>query len=538
MAADRCMSWSFTRRLGICVASLMLLLTGCATDDDDLSAAPGPATSGSARPTAAGPGPLTIATSFAIDDLDPIENSFWGPEFGYVELLMRPEPSGTPSPWVLESLTNVDETTWTLILNDGVRFENGKPLDGESLAELITFCNEENEGFAAGVKLDDAEATGPLEVTLTTTEPVPGLANLLADEANVPVFDVDAYEAHREANKPVEDLLQAGLYTGPYVMESLTPEKAELAPIPGYWDGTPGLSSLTIKFVPEATARIQAVQAGEADIALYMPSTAQRTLQGRDDAFFVVGEPNGTTFSMQINTKRAPYDDPAVRKALLAAVDYRALAEDVLDGLADVATSVFTNNASYSLDLQKTDLDEAKRLLDEAGWTAEGEGTRSKDGTRLTLDILTYPQQPDSNTIGVALQSQLKAVGFEVKVSQVPDITESREGDDWDLAIVGDSLLSFTLSPVDGLRDDLASDAPENYMGINNAELDEIISQLGREFDQAKRDELLKRAQQVIADEGLWGATVRRKGAVVTNAKWKGYQPPIANLWATARTAP
>ncbi len=526
---------SFPRaRALVAVAAVALSLTACAAEDDDgLVARSGPSPS-----TAAGPGPLTIATSFRIDNLDPLENAFWGPEFGYVELLMRPEPNGVPSPWVLQSLSAVDETTWKLALREGITFENGRALDAESVVDLIEFCAEENEGFAAAVNLDDAQVTGPLEVTVTTTQPVPGMANILADEANVPVFDVDAYEQHREADEPVEDLLSAGLYTGPYVMKTLTSERAELEPMPGYWDGTPGLSHLTIKFVAEATARVQAVQAGEADIALYMPTTMQRNLQGRSDAYFVTGPPNGTTFALQINNARAPYDDPKVRQALLAAIDYRALAEDVLTGLAEVATSSMTADADYVLDLQATDLDKAKRLLDEAGWTAEGTGPRTKDGQKLTLEILTYPQQPDSNTIGVALQAQLKDLGFEVKVSQVPDITEARKGSDWDVAIVGDSILSFTLSPVDGLRQSLHSDSPENYSKVDSPALDAVISELGREFDATKRTELLRRAQQIIADEGLWAATVRRKGMVVTNATWRNYQLPVANLWVTARTAP
>ena len=83
------------------------------------------------------PATLTIATSFGIDDLDPLENSFWGPEFGYVELLMRPARDGNPTPWVLQSLTPVDERTWTLTLRDNVVFENGKRLDADALVSLL-----------------------------------------------------------------------------------------------------------------------------------------------------------------------------------------------------------------------------------------------------------------------------------------------------------------------------------------------------------------------------------------------------------------
>lgn len=517
------------RRTAAAALALTLALSACSTGtdrEDEASATP---------PASSAPGPLTIATSFTIDDLDPLENGFWGPEFGYVELLMRPERSGAPTPWVLEELANVDPLTWKLVLHEGVSFQNGRALDATALAELLQYTSEQNDAFAAASSFVSATPAGPLEVTLKTKLPTPGLPFLLADEANVPVYDVAAYKTYLESKATPEALLEAGLYTGPYVMDSLSPELAQLTPNPGYWNGTPGLSALTIKFVPEATARVQAVQAGEADLALYMPTVVAATLAGRDDAFYVTGRPAGTTFAFQLNNARAPFDDPLVRQAVYAAVDYRELAEDVLDGLADVATSVFGGEVPYAVDTQRTDLTKAAGLLDQAGFVASSDGTR-KAGKQLTLKLLSYPQQPDSDTIAVALQSQLKKVGIEVTVSQVPDITEARESGDWDGAIVGDSLQSFSLSPVEGL-DDLRSGFEENYQKVSNPALDALLVELRAEFDQTARDELLKQVQQIISQQGLWAATVQRKPAVVTNEAWKGYEPPISNLWVDARTA-
>ena len=480
---------------------------------------------------------LTIATSFAIDDLDPIANSFWGPEFGYVELLMRPERDGTPSPWVLEDMTATDDTTWELTLRDDVVFQNGTAFDAQGLVELIEFCGDNNESFAAAAQLESIEVTGDGIVTLTTKVPVPSLRNVLADESNVPVFDVAAYQAHLDSGAEPAALLDAGLYSGPYVMTSLGEQSAELVPIDNYWDGEPALSALTIKFVPEATSRVQAVQAGEADIALYMPTVVATTLAGRDDAFYVTGVPTGTTFSVQLRNAGA-YADTAVRRALFAAIDYRALAEDVLDGQAAIAESVFGPTFPFSINTQVTDLDEANRLLDGAGWVMNGDGVRERDGETLTLRLLSYPQQPDSNTIAVAMQSQLGEVGFAVEVTEVPDLTAVREGDEWDAAIVGDSLMSFSLSPEDGLRSGLVTGGDQNFMQVSNAELDELVATLSTTFDEATRNDLLVQIQNVIHDNGLWAATIMRRPSVVTNAAWKGYEVPLANLWVTAKTAP
>ncbi|MBM9466572.1 ABC transporter substrate-binding protein [Nakamurella leprariae] len=522
------------------LAAGLLAVAGCSTTGGDSATTSSPsgtaATGSSAAPP---PAELTIATSFGIDSLDPLTDGFWGPEFGYVELLMRPERSGTPSPWVLRELTAVDDTTWQMVLNEGISFQSGRPLDGAALAQLLNWTAENNEGFATASAFASAEATGPLEVTMTTSRPIPLLANTLADESNVLVLDVDAYEAAApQAETDPAVYLDAGLYTGAYEMQSLDTETAVLAPDADHWGGTPALSALTIKFVPEVTARVQAVQAGEADLALYIPTSVAATLEGRDDAYYVTGQPTGSQFALQFNVRGAPTDDVLVRRALLAAVDYRALADDVLQGLASVAEGIYPPSVPWAVTTQVTDPTVAAGLLDQAGWTAGSDGTRSKDGQPLTIRMLTYPQQPDSDTLAVALQAQLAELGVQVEVNQVPDIYAAQESGEWETAILSDSLLSYGGSPVDGLADDLRTDGEQNYSGVSIPELDALIDQVQITFDPAERTELLEQVQQVVHDHAVWGALVFRTPAVVTGPQWRGYETPISNLWVTAQTAP
>lgn len=529
------------RRVPAVLAAVLVpvvLLSACSTTGGSAGAEGSAGSAAASGEDGEGGDALTIATSFVIDDLDPLTNAFWGPEFGYVELLMRPERDGNPSPWVLEDLANVDDTTWSLTLRDGVTFASGRALDADALVQLLTWTAENKEEFAAASAFGSAEATGDREVTLTTTEPVPTLANVLADESMLPVFDVDAYEAHLESGADPGALVEAGLYTGPYVVDRLDAQAAELSPFPDHWSGGPALDALTVRFVPEESSRVQAVQTGEADIALYMPTSVARTLEGRDDAFYVTGQPTGSTFSFTMNTASPGYDDPLVRRAAHVAVDYRALAEDVLDGRAEVATSVFPPSLPYAVDTQETDLERAAELLDEAGWVAGADGVRTRDGEPLRLRLLSYPQQPDSTTIAEALQVQLGEVGFAVEVNQVDDITAAREGADWDGAIVGSSLLSFGGSPVEGIADSLETGGSENYAGVSDPELDEAIDELRTTFDEDARIALLEEIQRIIADGGHYAATVLRQPAVVTSAQWRGYEVPISNLWVTSETAP
>src|SRR5690606_18616850 len=112
--------------------------------------------------------------------------------------------------------------------------------------------------------------TGPLEITVTSDQPFPGLLGVLASESTFMIYDTELVEAAAQSGD-WESLAGAGFYTGPYVLETLTPEGMTMSRNETYWQGTPALPGLSVQFVPDGNARILAVQNGEADIALYPP---------------------------------------------------------------------------------------------------------------------------------------------------------------------------------------------------------------------------------------------------------------------------
>ncbi|MEV0617707.1 ABC transporter substrate-binding protein [Nonomuraea sp. NPDC050404] len=489
-------------------------------------------------PAGAAPGrELTIATTYAIDDLDPATSGYWGVEFGYVELLMRASADGVPTPWVLSGLEAVDDRTWRLTLNEAVTFVNGRPFDAKALAATLEWSAEHQSGFARSANFASAKVTGPLEVTLRTTAPTPTMPNLLADESNVLVMDVEAYQEYKSSGKGAEALLEAGLYTGPYKVTSLGVQGAELAPVENYWQGEPALDRLGIRFVTEATSRVQAVQSGEVDLALYMPVSTARTLQGRKDAYFLKGEPTGLVFGLISRVTSPLMRDEAVRRAIYRATDYRAIAGDVLQGHAGYAKGVFPPRYPYTLETQQTDLKRAASELEAAGWAAGGDGIREKDGERLVIRVLCTPALADGITIAEAMQSQLREAGIEVKVVQVDDHGAARDGADWDVSL-SSSLLSFGGSPDQALSELLASGGANNYAKIADSELDSLISELGKTSQVKRRTELLRQVQRLIWDRGYYAVAAQRLLTVVVGPQWRGYRVPVPNLWVDHKTAP
>ncbi len=480
---------------------------------------------------------LTIATSFSIGDLDPIENGFWGNELGYGELLMRPQAGGTVKPWLLKSLTNSSPTTWALTLNPGIRFQDGKPLNAAALIACMLYQLKQNSSATAALPGARVTATGAGQVTVTTTSPVPNMPYILGDESFFIIYDQAAYLA---AKGNSAKLIAAKIYTGPYVVTDASDQIMHEVRNPIYWDGTPKLSEVTVKFITDAQSRILAVEHGEADLALYPPTTAAKTLTGRTDAYFDTGTPRGPTFLLFMNERTAPFSDAAVRRAVQAGINYGQLASQVMNGLYQPATGMYASTAPYALTTQVTSASKAEDLLARDGWTAgSAGGVRHKDGKALAFTIDTYAQQPDTQTLAVAIQAQLSQVGFDVSISQVPDIDAAQKNPaGWTSALEGDGTTSFAGDPITPLQEYFASKGPGNTTGIDNPKLDSLIDQLATTLDASTRDSLLKQTQQIIASSAYTIFVGQRLPAVIAGPAWRHYPVPPANLWVSATTAP
>src|SRR6185503_1340898 len=84
------------------------------------------------------------------------------------------------------------------------------------------------------------------------------------------------------------------------------------------------------------------------------------------------------------------------------------------------------------------DPDKSAKLLDEAGWKVGSDGIREKDGKKLTLELVCcFPDPPSNGRTSELLQAQLKKVGIDVTITNMPDdiaydnrLTEQK-GDLW-----------------------------------------------------------------------------------------------------------
>ncbi len=508
--------------IGLAGSAVALGISGCATESTDAK----DDASGDEKPV------LRLTTGFVISNLVPEKNGFWGNEFGFSELLLRPEPDANPTDWILSEAVSEDDLTWKLTLKEGVHFQNGNPLKAEQLAKLMNYQIENSESVKGILSGTEATAEGDYTVILKTENPVPDMRNILCDEAYFLVYDLPAY---LETNDVNSKLIEAKIYTGPYVPTKVSDEKLVMVADENYWGGETGLSGVEVLFVKDAGARVKAVQNGEVDIALYPPTQSAKTLAG-DKAKFSISDAAGPTFCFYMNQSKPVFTDPKVRRAILRFIDYKELADDVMQGLYEPSYSFYDPKLPYSIDIWKTDAAEGEALLTEAGCTKEGGAWKLPDGSPLTFEVLTYPQQPDSDALALAIQAQLKEQGIEMTINQVPDISDQMRSGDWTAGMSANGTVSFGGSPIPPLKRAYYSTGKRNFSKINDAELDKMIEELEKTMDQTRSHELLRKIQERIGEFGHNGYTGRRRRGVVIGERVPSYTPHHALIWVDYKT--
>jgi peptide/nickel transport system substrate-binding protein len=114
------------------------------------------------------------------------------------------------------------------------------------------------------------------------------------------------------------------------------------------------------------------------------------------------------------------FNDKLVRQAIAMAIDRAALAEGRGLG-ARFTTNIVTQPPSIDSPdtTYKYDLEEAARLLDEAGWLdSNGDGVREKDGVELRL-LFQTSIEPFRQISQEQVKQDLESIGFEVELKTI-----------------------------------------------------------------------------------------------------------------------
>ena len=386
-----------------------------------------------------------------------------------------------------------DGMTWTIILRDGITFQNGNVCDAEAVrASFERTCSLQARADGE-LKIASMEADG-LTLKITTTEPNPTLPNCMCDPYSG-IVDVSSLDADGNAT----------IGTGPFkLVEYVENERMELDSYDGYWGGVPASAHVTIRSISDLDASSLALQKGELD-ACYGLSYDARDLFDGTPGFKISQAATSRVYKIYFNLEHPFTGDANFRKAVCMAVDRPNYAAVLVNGAGTPTKSTFPEAASFGKDELMTevpdfDMDGAKALLEESGYTdTDGDGFIDKDGQKVSLEIITYGRTglPQSSQ---ALQSALRQLGMDVSVEQLESTEERGNAGTYDLSVYAEVTLP-TGDPYSYLKNNYGTGGVQNFGKYSNEEVDRLLAELAVEFDTDKRSELASRIDQIVLSD-------------------------------------
>jgi len=306
------------------------------------------------------------------DDLDPVTQdgnvNIW--MFNLVlESLLKTSDDGTMiEPGLAETWeVSEDGLTYTFHLKEGVMFSNGTPVTGEDWVwSLKRAAAEDSTWKFAAADIVEVEAPDDLTVVVTIGEP------LATMEANLSMFNmvVQSKAYYEEVGQEVYS--QGPIGTGPYAFSEW--EKGEyilMTKNPYYhMEGLPKTDEIKFVVIPDDNTRALQLEAGQIDVATFVPFTRMAELDAKDD-LVAYGIPSTETRYVVFNNNNPKFADQKARLAFQYATDKQEIVDFILYGYGSIATSyappagLFYN---YDLVDYGYDPEKAKELLAEAGY--------------------------------------------------------------------------------------------------------------------------------------------------------------------------
>lgn len=494
-----------------------------------------------------------------------------------VEPLARFDQTGSLVPWLVDEIPTVenggvsaDLTSITWKLKEGLLWSDGTPVTSADVKFTADYCMAPDGGCAQSAKFDGVESIEtPDDLTVivkfTGPKPVPYAAFVGAQS---PIIQKAQFEECLGAKAQECTAANFGpIGTGPFVVTDFKPNDViTMKANENYRDpAKPAFATLTFKGGGDAAAAGRAVmETGEFDYAwnlqLAPDVIAAMAEGGKGTPISGFGtlveriEMNLTDPSPELPegeraTAKHPHpilSDVRVRRALSMAID-RPLLVEIGYGQAGRPTcnlvpapDIF---ASDNTDCLTQDLEGAKALLEEAGWTVGADGIREKDGMKLEL---LY--QTSTNAVRQDFQALIKQwwseIGVETELKNI-DASVFFGGD----PASPDTFQRF-YADVEMYANNFDGTDPEQYLGqytcekapkpesqwqgenINrfcNEEYDALVAELSKTGEISKRAEIAKKLNDMITKDTMTIVPLVDRGRVSAHANSLG--GVVLNTW-------
>jgi peptide/nickel transport system substrate-binding protein len=409
-----------------------------------------------------------------------------------------------------------DVTTYTFHLRKDVKFHDGTPLKADAIKVTYDHIVDPNTKSASAATAlgpyDHTEVVDDYTAKVVFKEPNGAFLNTVANASEFSPSSPTALQADAAG------FAQHPVGTGPFMFQEwVVDDHVTVVKNPDYaWpsqvfanQGQAYLDELTFRIIPDASTRMNALKTGDVDMAENPPPQDVAGFAS-DTANYQVyhATTTGMPYCIMINCANPPTDDVKVRQALEFAVSQEQIIDALYKGVYEPAHNLFlpgTTGRDDSLNSMYTyNPDKAKQLLDEAGWTLDGD-VRKKNGQELKLKFINLAGF-GFDDISTLMQSQFQAIGIQTDISaeSFPAV-----GDTLNNGNGGHNLTDFFYYAPDPffMRALFACDQVGkgfNWMHYCNPDVDKMVTEGNATGDAAKRQEIYAAAAKLVMEDATF----------------------------------
>ena len=405
--------------------------------------------------------------------------------------------------YLAESYTVSDDNlTYTFKLREGILWNDGMPFTAEDVKFSFDYYALHPYGWVNTQKVKEARVVDELTVEIELNEIY---VAFIADIAsNLPIIPKHVYENVEDPTTFTEPAAFTG--TGPMMLESYSSDTVIYTYVknPNYFFGDVQIDRLIISLYDDPKT---ALLNGDVDVATTANYKQAKSLENEPNMTVLEGQ------SLWVCRLFFNFDDPAlatkeVRQAFAYAIDRNEMLQKAFKGAGIAGTAGFVHPDSnwYNPNIPTYDknVDKAKQLLADAGAVdSNGDGILEFQGKPMSYELMI---SANDEAMGELMKAYLAEVGVELIIKAADDNTVKQTYQEGNFQLIANGHGSFGGDPkyLAVLATKTAGAAKITVQGGNrwqSEEYDNTFYASLKELDQTKREELVDKLQEIIAED-------------------------------------
>lgn len=346
--------------------------------------------------------------------------------------LMRKMPDGTFVPDLAESYTvSPDGTVYTFTIKKKAKFHDGKSLNADDV--IFTIEKIEDPLIKSPRKLgwDGVSVSKTDDYTVVFTLKKPYISFM--DNTTIGILPSHIWKNITPAEFGLSQYNINAIGSGPYKVSSINknkdniPNEYSLKYFKEFTLGSPHITNLNIISYSNEKDLVEGLASHSIDQAGGISPENSKTIEESGYTLHTATLPR--MFGLFFNSsKNKIFNDPQVIRALDTAIDRNAVVDQVLNGYGVAIKSPIPENLTeenlYN-GSEKYSVDDANKILDNAGWVLGKDGIRTKGGTKTVTKKVKVGKKIVTQTTTVKTNDPVVSLSFSITTGNTPELKQA-----------------------------------------------------------------------------------------------------------------